>query len=467
MEIRNALQKIENYLTVVSNLNRTILSEGTMSRDELLLMKKYLYTSIDRIEDIERLLMIDQNDNKSFVPTASKVENTVTTPKEKEIVAVQETEHIADVESSLSVEQQVEMDDLVEEIHAEIAEEKIEVIGEIKSVKEETVVVEKIEAPALVAPIENTIITEDYAINKLDDVQQLVQQEKVEQKVNETSSFVDSIITEDYSLNNLFATPNEEKTVSFEAVKLEENTVSDETASAILDNKTVVEEEVFVMKLVEETPSFADNLVAKTNVLVDTLEDENSNTLTGLFQQNKKEEDSILNQFNLKNNDVQATTLFENKNDEPVNNLFDTAVNTEVLNTKSENQLGSYTASYEKNDLVLVDETEEVETIIDVIKPSSLNDFLKPKTVSEVLNNKSYKTFGESITLNDKFIFVRELFSNQFSEYDAALKHIDTLENLQVAEHYCNHTLWNKFNWTEKGSAAARFLDLLKAKFDK
>ena len=39
MEIRNALQKIENYLTVVANLNKTILSEGTMSRDEFTLMK--------------------------------------------------------------------------------------------------------------------------------------------------------------------------------------------------------------------------------------------------------------------------------------------------------------------------------------------------------------------------------------------------------------------------------------------
>ena len=53
MEIRNALQKIENYLTVVANLNKTILLEGTMSREELLLMKKYLYSSIDRIEDID------------------------------------------------------------------------------------------------------------------------------------------------------------------------------------------------------------------------------------------------------------------------------------------------------------------------------------------------------------------------------------------------------------------------------
>jgi hypothetical protein len=59
MEIRNALQKIENYLTVVANLNKTILLEGTMSREELLLMKKYLYSSIDRIEDIESLLVLD------------------------------------------------------------------------------------------------------------------------------------------------------------------------------------------------------------------------------------------------------------------------------------------------------------------------------------------------------------------------------------------------------------------------
>lgn len=44
---------------VVSNLSDN-LSEGTMSRDELLLMKKYLYTSIDRIEDIERSLVIDK-----------------------------------------------------------------------------------------------------------------------------------------------------------------------------------------------------------------------------------------------------------------------------------------------------------------------------------------------------------------------------------------------------------------------
>ncbi|HNI31574.1 MAG TPA: hypothetical protein PK628_01500, partial [Chitinophagales bacterium] len=117
MEIRNALQKIENYLTVVSNLNRTILSEGTMSRDELLLMKKYLYTSIDRIEDIERSLIIDKSVDKSFVPTAL-VDNTVkpTISKEKEIVAVETNEHLDEVEAVLTATQTEDLHEFVEEI---------------------------------------------------------------------------------------------------------------------------------------------------------------------------------------------------------------------------------------------------------------------------------------------------------------------------------------------------------------
>src|SRR3954469_3622191 len=109
MEIRNALQKIENYLTVVSNLNKTILSEGTMSRDELLLMKKYLYTSIDRVEDIERLLIIDRKDEKSFTPTETVVEKYVPA-KGKEIVEVQENTHIEETEAALSTPEKQEVE---------------------------------------------------------------------------------------------------------------------------------------------------------------------------------------------------------------------------------------------------------------------------------------------------------------------------------------------------------------------
>ena len=89
----------------------------------------------------------------------------------------------------------------------------------------------------------------------------------------------------------------------------------------------------------------------------------------------------------------------------------------------------------------------------------------KPQTIAEITNAKTGKTLSESIALNDKFIFVRELFGNQFSEYETALKHLDTLSNFTSVEQYCNTTLWNKFNWTERGSAAARFMEVLKKKY--
>ena len=82
------------------------------------------------------------------------------------------------------------------------------------------------------------------------------------------------------------------------------------------------------------------------------------------------------------------------------------------------------------------------------------------------MSNKTGKSLSESITLNDKFIFVRELFGNQFAEYEAALKHLDNMQDAVTAENYCNNNLWNKFNWTERGSVAARFIDVIKKKFN-
>ena len=53
MEIRSSLKKIDNYLKIVSDLNKAILDEGTMAPEELQIMKKYLYVCADRIEDIQ------------------------------------------------------------------------------------------------------------------------------------------------------------------------------------------------------------------------------------------------------------------------------------------------------------------------------------------------------------------------------------------------------------------------------
>ncbi|MBK6274649.1 MAG: hypothetical protein IPF58_08075 [Saprospirales bacterium] len=90
-----------------------------MSREELLLMKKYLYSSIDRIEDIESLLVLDNNDEKSFVPTESVIEYKKPVVQENEIIEVQESKNIEEVEATLNEEEKEEVIAALEEIKEE------------------------------------------------------------------------------------------------------------------------------------------------------------------------------------------------------------------------------------------------------------------------------------------------------------------------------------------------------------
>ncbi len=509
MEIRNALQKIENYLTVVSNLNKTILSEGTMSRDELLLMKKYLYTSVDRIEDIERMLIIDHKDNKSFKPTETVIENKYVPVKEKEIVEVVENDHIEEVEAALSNEQKEELEDLVEEIHTEIEKEDMEFVGEIKSVKQEIKEEQKIEIAPLV---ESTIITEDYSLNKLEEnkVEEVVEDlsadkhEKTIAPIQETTSFVESIITEDYSLNKLAENKVEEVVAEKNELVAETKSFADSiitedyTLNKLFENKedkSIVEKVPLVESIItedyslnkleelnskehvlpvsemttaevkkEEVPLF-DNVITPAETLAAKFEDQTTTSFADELVKKNKEETSFFEKLEQKLNETQQPQLFE-MFDDGKEELHESFVNvntfTEPVNTITDKPFVS--SVYDQHDTVLVAE-KEVETMVEQLTPSSLNDVFKPQTVAEVVNTSTSKTLSESIALNDKFIFVRELFGNQFSEYETALKHLDTLNNFTSVEQYCNNTLWNKFNWTERGSAAARFMDVLKKKF--
>ena len=487
MEIRNALQKIENYLTVVSNLNKTILSEGTMSRDELLLMKKYLYTSIDRIEDIERSLVIDKREDKSFTPTAT-TENKFVPQKEKEIVEVAENDHIEEVEAAMaSTEQKEELEDMVEDIQAELEKEEMVFVGEIKSETEEKSETEqKIE----IAPLVESIITEDYSVNKLEEVneQKLVEplvekvplvesiitedysvnklvEEKVEETivpVSEVKSFAESIITEDYTLNKLFENKKEESVV--EKVPVVESIITEDYSVNKLEETVAPLTETITSKIDAELP-LVDKITPQAETLAAKFEVQETTSIAAELENKKKEETSLFEHLEQKMNATPQSQLFEMFDDgkEELHESFVKNTFSEPVNTAFEKP---QTASlYEHHDTVLVVE-KEVETVVEQLTPSSLNDIFKPQTVVETISTKSNKTLSESIALNDKFIFVRELFGNHFGEYEAGLKQLETMSSFAAAEGYCKEKLWNKFKWSDKTAAVERFMSLLQNRFN-
>ena len=154
----------------------------------------------------------------------------------------------------------------------------------------------------------------------------------------------------------------------------------------------------------------------------------------------------------------------------PLFSLFDDGKDElhETFTQKSSNDFSSisdvFNTKNEVKENVLVAE-KEVKPIVEQLTPSSISDIFKPVTNTETVVSKNTKTLSESIALNDKFIFVRELFGNQFNEYDNALRILEKATSYDEAESYCNENFWNKFSWNDRTSATDRFKELLQKRF--
>jgi len=484
MEIRNALQKIENYLTVVSNLNRTILSEGTMSRDELLLMKKYLYTSIDRVEDIERSLIIDQRNDKTFTP-AAPIETPYTPAKEKEIVEVAGTAHEEQVEAVLNASTPLNELPLPEEVQTEqLPEEKI-LLSALDSVLPEPTVGEsnqmiesKEENMLEILPLVESIITEDYALNQYKDetVENPFVTEEEFLSLTPTKSFAESIITEDYSLNRLFENPTEtshsllvneqNEVLTVFAEKKQETVANIITEDYSLNRAAVITTSVQQLVNNEENRDNAlvsmEETSAKSETLASQFEGNNPRSFVDVLENNRNEQPSFIEQLEQKQSVNPQPQLFE-MFDPGKEELYETFSSANTFNESLCSTAG--VPNQVQDEPVLVAE-KEVETLIEELTPSSLNDIFKSQTPTDTLTVKVNKTLSESIALNDKFIFVRELFGNQFSEYENGLKQLDTLTTFDLAQHYCKEKLWNKFNWGDKAPSVERFMAVLQKRFN-
>ena len=178
------------------------------------------------------------------------------------------------------------------------------------------------------------------------------------------------------------------------------------------------------------------------------------------MENRNKAEKSLFEEFNQQFNATPQQQLFD---------LFEEEETTAELSHESPTAYQPLKIDFDYSDhssgsSVLVAD-KEVETVIEELTPSFLNQIFKPQVVTENNVRDLSKTFSETIALNDKFIFVRELFCNQFAEYELSLRQLDQQSNFISAEKYCKDNLWNKYNWSEKGQVAERFMNLLQKRF--
>ena len=122
----------------------------------------------------------------------------------------------------------------------------------------------------------------------------------------------------------------------------------------------------------------------------------------------------------------------------------------------SENEIKS-----EKPEIIPSEQKSEQSDIV-VESEQIVNDlFMQDKSESgyQII---PIKTIRDGIGINDRFLFVRELFGNDASGFEQAVTALDQLTTIQEAVNYLKVNI----KW-QKSEASQKFLDLVKRRFTK
>ncbi len=114
-------------------------------------------------------------------------------------------------------------------------------------------------------------------------------------------------------------------------------------------------------------------------------------------------------------------------------------------------------------------ETITETAIADTVKPT-LNDLMGSKTEHNLatrFSQEPVKDLKSIINLNDKMLFVKDLFSGYSLAYQEAIDTLNRLEDFQSADQYLKTNYIEKYKWSEQSNTADRFYELLNRRFAK
>jgi len=100
-------------------------------------------------------------------------------------------------------------------------------------------------------------------------------------------------------------------------------------------------------------------------------------------------------------------------------------------------------------------------------RKESLNDKLKEqkKEVAHVLKETPVKDLRKAIGINDRFLFVSELFRGDDAMYERSIKTINSFHVLSEAEYWINRELKVKLGWDDEKETVQHFYHLVKRRF--
>lgn len=97
----------------------------------------------------------------------------------------------------------------------------------------------------------------------------------------------------------------------------------------------------------------------------------------------------------------------------------------------------------------------------------SLNDRLKQQKteVVEVLKHEPIKDLRKAIGINDRFVFINDLFRGDEAMYERSIKTINSFYIFPEAEYWINRELIVKLGWNTEDAIVKHFYQLVKRRF--
>ena len=97
----------------------------------------------------------------------------------------------------------------------------------------------------------------------------------------------------------------------------------------------------------------------------------------------------------------------------------------------------------------------------------SLNDRLRQEKteVVEVLKHEPIKDLRKAIGINDRFVFINDLFRGDEAMYERSIKTINSFHIFQEAEYWISRELVVKLGWDKESEIVKHFIQLVKRRF--
>jgi hypothetical protein len=115
----------------------------------------------------------------------------------------------------------------------------------------------------------------------------------------------------------------------------------------------------------------------------------------------------------------------------------------------------------------LSQKTREINDVIGSSGTSSLNEKLKSDIVElkSALNDTPVRDLRKAIGINDRYVFINQLFRGDEVMYERSLKTINGFRILPEAEYWMERELKVKLGWDENREATRHFYQLVKRRF--